>query len=101
MNFDQAIEETDMRMQESVKRVQLQMEEMQIAHQKLISDSIAKMESYINKSEEAIVPEAKAEYVTTDNGEEMLVMNMAAAEQIKNTFTLMQEFVDELSKELN
>ena len=99
MDFDAAVKETDRRMQESVQRVEQQMLQMQEAHQKLVAQSIAKMESYISSAkqpEPAVLP--KAEYVTTDDGSEMLVMNMEAVAVIKNVFTLMQEVVDELDK---
>ena len=50
MDFEQAVKDTDRRMQESVQRVEQQMLQMQAAHEQIVAESIAKMESYISSS---------------------------------------------------
>ena len=96
MDFEAAVKETEQRMQDSIKRVELQMEQMQEKHQALIANSIAQLERTIGSTATAPVPEPKSEYVTTDDGQKMLVMNMDAVAVLKNVFTLMQEVVDEI-----
>ncbi|RLC99056.1 MAG: hypothetical protein DRI46_10195 [Chloroflexi bacterium] len=94
MDYEQAVKEVDRQMQESVKRVEEQMKAAQVQMQKVVSDSIAKMDQLHNP--QAKEPEPKSELVTTDSGEQMLVLNLDAVAVLKNVFALMQEVVNEL-----
>ena len=92
MNFDEALKEADARMQASAKRVQEQMQAMQKEHERIIAESIVKMEEYMSP-EKIIDTNPKSELVTTDSGEEMLVLNLDAVAVLKNILTLMDDVI--------
>jgi len=102
MSMQKQLDAWKVQYEQAVKQQEDNVKQAQKQYQLTVEAAEAQMEALVKVEEEEVpineLPPT-ASFITSPDGEKMLVLNMPALESMQNTFQMMSDLVDELIKQ--